>query len=534
MSERRRLLIVEDARAKTSAQQFIHEAYEIAHRGEEWSLFTGRPCLLWPDATLESASAFDALAASLAIVCPEVKRLAAPLGPVGLTMADYAAWAAWAAPYVTFTLPAPAVVLSPGPTAITVAPADAGDTTGSPASYLAVWQDLGLALAGSGHPIPNLDNVMRVLERHAPSRALLWYDAFHQRLFTGASAREWRETDTTELVVAWQRQLGLARVTPDLAIVALAAYCRRAPRNALVAWLDSLAWDGTPRLEEFFPDLCGTPSDAYHRSVGKNFWLQLVARACSPGCRAQYVVYLIGPQGRYKSTAMEVIGGPYHTEAASSILDKDFYLALRGKLLVEIADLSSFRRADQEQIKALITRRVDTYRTPYARDVADHPRQCVFVCTTNEATPFADPTGARRFWPVACPQPLDLGYLHAQREQLFAEAVALYRAGVQWHEIPQEETEAIQESYRQRDPWEDDIRQFLAGLNGTYEVTTQQISSEGLHLKSDQKTRGTEMRISTILRGLGWVRMKLRVGGHPTWVFVSPDDPLERGLYDRS
>jgi virulence-associated protein E len=92
---------------------------------------------------------------------------------------------------------------------------------------------------------------------------------------------------------------------------------------------------------------------------------------------------------------------------------------------IELGELSAFSRGEVNQIKAFMSRSVDTYRTPYGRMPADFPRQCVFFGSTNNETYLKDETGNRRFWPVAyrpvVGRQVDLAGLEADRDQLWAE-----------------------------------------------------------------------------------------------------------------
>ena len=126
------------------------------------------------------------------------------------------------------------------------------------------------------------------------------------------------------------------------------------------------------------------------------------AREFSTGCQVDNMVVLEGVQGIGKSRALRALGGKWYSSASESVMYKDFYLILTGSLIMEIAELDSFKKAEVTRIKQVISSPHDYYRVPYGRDAQVYPRMCVFVGTTNEREYLKDTTGARRFWPIKC------------------------------------------------------------------------------------------------------------------------------------
>ena len=146
------------------------------------------------------------------------------------------------------------------------------------------------------------------------------------------------------------------------------------------------------------------------------------------------------------------------------------------------------------------------------RRPADHPRQVVFVATTNNTEALTDPTGARRFWTVLVGDP-DLDALVRDREQLFAEAIVRYRAGEPWH-LDAEHAALLVEAQRQfevPEAWEAVIEPWVERQETPF--TVEDAMREGLGLSVDRWTPKVRQRVGKALARLGCTKTRPRSEG---------------------
>lgn len=195
-------------------------------------------------------------------------------------------------------------------------------------------------------------------------------------------------------------------------------------------YFTGLEWDGRPRVEGLFTDYVGAPGDAYTRAVSRLMMIGAVCRIFEPGHKADHVAILEGLQGVRKSTFIRILAKSWFAELNDCWDDPKLAVeTMQGAFILELPELSGFGRADVRSIKAFISRQTDKTRLAYARRAIEFARQCTFIGSTNDHAYLADESGGRRWWPIKCRAPaIDTGRLEREVDQLWAEALALYRA----------------------------------------------------------------------------------------------------------
>lgn len=234
-------------------------------------------------------------------------------------------------------------------------------------------------------------------------------------------------------------------------------------------YLESVVWDGVPRVETLFIEFMGAEDNAYTRSVSRIALTAAVARIFAPGIKYDNVVVLVGPQGCGKSTILKKLGRDWFSDTLTTMQGKEAYEQIQGFWIIEIGELAAMKRYEVETVKQFTSKSEDSYRAAYGHHVETHKRQCVFFGTTNTYDFLKDMTGNRRFFPVDVhPEKAAKDVwndLDAKTvDQIWAEAVSLFRNGEKfylWDEDIKRMAEEVQDSHLEESPLTGAVLAFL-------------------------------------------------------------------------
>jgi predicted P-loop ATPase len=328
--------------------------------------------------------------------------------------------------------------------------------------------------------------------------------------------------DDAAALQEWLQQNGLRNIGKDIVHQAIDLCARERAFHPVRNYLDAQVWDRKPRAKHFLTTYLGAKDTPYTQGIGDKFLISMVARIYHPGCKADHMIVIEGPQGALKSTMCSVLAGEWFSDGLPDVSDsKEASQHLRGKWLIEVAEMHAMGKAEASLLKSFITRTTERYRPSYGRKEVIEPRQCIFIGTTNKDLYLRDETGGRRFWPVKCGT-INIAALVRDRDQLFAEAVHLYRNGSPWWPDKKFEQDAIipeQEKRYEGDVWEPIVRKYVTGKP---KVTLLEVAVHALKFEiepphyaegEDRPARGTpiarlgtadQRRLTAIMVTLGW------------------------------
>lgn len=342
------------------------------------------------------------------------------------------------------------------------------------------------------------------------------------------------EHDLMSVRIAVERQYQISFPKTIAVGEAVERTSRERTFDPVLQYLEGLVWDRTPRVYAWTTTYLGVKDTGLTRDIGKRWLIQAVARTYKPGCQADSVLILEGVQGVKKTTALKILGGRWFTDSIGDPKNKDTYLSLLGKWIIELAELDSMKRAESSSYKNFLTNRDDYFREPYGRHATPHPRRFTFAATTNEENYLQDATGNRRFQPIKVLH-VDDEALQRDRDQLWAEAVAMMKSGELWYIHEEEHLEQIRAEQEKRyspDEWEAAIAEYIED-NACSFVKVADLLLHVLKIEMSKWTRQDQMRVAVCLQRLGWERRRATEGSARAWhYFPGPKNtiPLNKQL----
>jgi hypothetical protein len=274
--------------------------------------------------------------------------------------------------------------------------------------------------------------------------------------------------------------------------------------------VDTLKWDGVERLGNWLSNAVGCPDDAYHRAVGANLIGGLVKRAREPGAKHDETVIFISEEGKAKSTMCKALALRPEWFIDSVELGgrpQDVIPQLKGKQIIELAELAGMSKTETTKLKAFMSRENDNATLKWKEEASDHLRRHIFVATTNDSTPLLSQTGNRRWLPVHVVDKIDIEWVRENIEQLYAEAAEWHSTGEDFR-IP-EGLWAIagrhQDAARERTGAEDVLAYTFGDASDCY-VTAADVQTFA-------SERGMPLRdVRAALKGLGFAPVPHRDG----------------------
>ena len=182
-----------------------------------------------------------------------------------------------------------------------------------------------LLCTDTGKPKPLVANAIIALEK-VPEFAGLALDEFSGKILRPVMAPwaatkegDWTDNDSIEFA-AWmqKKKVDMGKDTAHDGVTVVASRNRF---NPVRDYLESLRWDGEPRVDLWLNRYVGVEPGNYTSAAGRCWLISAVARILQPGCKADVALLLIGPQGVRKSTVCRILGEPWFSDNMPDIGD---------------------------------------------------------------------------------------------------------------------------------------------------------------------------------------------------------------------
>ena len=325
------------------------------------------------------------------------------------------------------------------------------------------------------------------------------------------------DTDVKYLLLYFEQNYGL--ISEKKLMAALSIVANENFYHPIQDVLNSLIWDGIPRICSCLHHFLGADESDYVEEMLKHFLLGAIRRVFHPGSKYEELLCLVGGQGAGKSTFFRflAIQDEWFSDDLKKLDDDKVFAKLQGHWIIEMSEMLATSNAKSiEEIRSFISRQKETYRTPYETQPKDRLRQCVFGGSSNtlDFLPL-DRAGNRRFLPVMIyPEKAEVHILEdeaASREyllQVWAEAMTIYRSGeysMKFSKEIQKQLVEVQKDFMPEDTEAGQIQGFLEHYTGNV-VCSKQLFKEALGHAFEEPKRWQLHNINEIMNTVvtGW------------------------------
>ncbi len=262
----------------------------------------------------------------------------------------------------------------------------------------------------------------------------------------------------------------------------------------------------------------------------KKWFIAAVARAYDPGCQADDVVIVQGGQGKRKSSffaELVPVKQWFNGDGlkGSKPSDEEIRKAQR-TWIIEIPEIDkTFKKACASELKGFITQRSDWLRQLYEKMPDYYPRNSLMAGTTNEQEFFTDETGNRRYMVIqVMVDIIDIPWLQAHRDSIWAAARDAYKAGEIWYLTQEEKALHAEQNTRWKveHPWHGAIERYVSVLE---EVTVAELLQNAIGLNlSELRGRSEQMQVAGILKTLGFTKIgQIKRSGPIVWKKIADE-----------
>lgn len=390
-----------------------------------------------------------------------------------------------------------------------------------PSRQISAMGDLSFSAAGGGVLPATLATVETALQS-AEAGVKIGYDSFKDRISISLQGQPWRalrDTDYGRLRAGFERR-GFKPPTAEVMKTAVEMVAEQCQFDSLQEWAGALVWDGIARIERLMPDYYGAEDTPYSRAVGAYAFTTLAGRALTPGIQADMAIIMVGLQGGGKTSALGVLAPEQEAFGEVDLGKDDDVIArkLRGKCLIELAEMRGFKGRDADANKAWISRRHEEWTPKYKEFNTSYARRCLIVGTANDDEQLDDPTGARRFLPIHV-RKVDRTGLLRDRAQLWAEGVHKFReSGVAWQDAERlakaehhkfevvDEMQSVVEAFMAAPPTPKPGEPLTTTPRSSHPIRGVDILTGCYGMAVSQIKKADQMALSKIMKKLGYER----------------------------